>query len=213
MNWRVQELYCRTFNILRDHWDHPYNNVRQRDGNRVYTCLLFTESFHISKLQSISWWISLFCAYTIYHLLKLLFPTLVLRHQIAATLATLTNMDVPWAGPEAGNIGQGFPTKKLFIEEVTPMLSLNCPNPEFQSSRSLSPASLNTSHSSSEDVSMETVEDEETKRGKRILEMVSLWVCHTIRTSSSSFDPILYELLPYMCQFIGTIPSAFIFYC
>ena len=60
---------------------------------------------------------------------------------------------------------------------------------------------------------METVEDEETKRGKRILEMVSLWVCHTIRTSSSSFDPILYELLPYMCQFIGTIPSAFIFYC
>lgn len=153
MNWRVQELYCRTFNILRDHWDHPYNNV---------------------------------------------------RHQIAATLATLTNMDVPWAGPEAGNIGQGFPTKKLFIEEVTPMLSLNCPNPEFQSSRSLSPASLNTSHSSSEDVSMETVEDEETKRGKRILEMVSLWVCHTIRTSSSSFDPILYELLPYMCQFIGT---------
>lgn len=48
-------------------------------------------------------------------------------------------------------------------------------------SRSLSPASLNTSHSSTEDVSMETVEDEETKRAKRILEMVSLWVCHTIR--------------------------------
>ena len=48
--------------------------------------------------------------------------------------------------------------------------------------RSLSPASLNTSHSSStEDVSMETVEDEETKRAKRVLEMVSLWVCHTIR--------------------------------
>ena len=47
--------------------------------------------------------------------------------------------------------------------------------------RSLSPASLNTSHSSTEDVSMETVEDEETKRAKRILEMVSLWVCHTIR--------------------------------
>ena len=41
MNWRVQELYCRTYNILREHWDHPYNNV---------------------------------------------------RHQIAATLATLTNM-------------------------------------------------------------------------------------------------------------------------
>ena len=47
--------------------------------------------------------------------------------------------------------------------------------------RSLSPASLNTSHSSTEDVSMETVEDEETKRAKRVLEMVSLWVCHTIR--------------------------------
>ena len=84
MNWRVQELYCRTYNILREHWDHPYNNV---------------------------------------------------RHQIAATLATLTNMDIPWAGAEAGNVGQGFPTKKLFIDEVTPMLTLNCPNPEFQGSR------------------------------------------------------------------------------
>ena len=47
--------------------------------------------------------------------------------------------------------------------------------------RSLSPASLNTSHSSTEDVSMETVEDEETKRAKRVLELVSLWVGHTIR--------------------------------
>jgi hypothetical protein len=47
MNWRVQELYCRTYNILREHWDHPYNNV---------------------------------------------------RHQIAATLATLTNMDIPFQG-------------------------------------------------------------------------------------------------------------------
>ena len=84
MNWRVQELYCRTYNILREHWDHPYNNV---------------------------------------------------RHQIAATLATLTNMDIPWAGAKAGNVGQGFPTKKLFIDEVTPMLTLNDPNPEFQGSR------------------------------------------------------------------------------
>ena len=51
---------------------------------------------------------------------------------------------------------------------------------------------------------METVEDEETKRGKRILEMVALWLCHTIRLSSSAVDPVLYELLPYMCQYIGT---------
>ena len=87
MSWRVQELNCRTYNILREHWDHPYNNV---------------------------------------------------RHQIAATLATLTNMDIPWAGAEAGNVGQGFPTKKLFIDEVTPMLTLNCPNPEFQGSRLVS---------------------------------------------------------------------------
>ena len=85
MNWRVQELYCRTYNILRDHWDHPYNNV---------------------------------------------------RHQISMTLATLTNLDIPWAGAEAGNVGQGFPTKKLFIDEVTPLLSLNCPNPEFKSASS-----------------------------------------------------------------------------
>ena len=157
MNWRVQELYCRTYNILREHWDHPYNNV---------------------------------------------------RHQIAATLATLTNMDIQWAGIEGGNLGQGFPSKKLFIDEVTPLLTLNCPNPEFRLSRSLSPnSSLNTSHSSSEDVSMasmDTVEDEESKKGKRILEMVSLWVCHTIRLSSTTVDPVMYELLPYMCQYIGT---------
>ena len=157
MNWRVQELYCRTYNIIREHWDHPYNNV---------------------------------------------------RHQIAATLATLTNMDIQWAGIEGGNIGQGFPSKKLFIDEVTPLLTLNCPNPEFRLSRSLSPnSSLNTSHSSSEDVSMasmDTGEDEESKRGKRILEMVSLWVCHTIRLSSTTVDPVMYELLPYMCQYIGT---------
>ena len=91
---------------------------------------------------------------------------------------------------------------------MTPLLTLNCPNPEFRLSRSLSPnSSLNTSHSSSEDVSMaslDTVEDEESKRAKRILEMVSLWVCHTIRLSSTTVDPVLYELLPYMCQYIGT---------
>ena len=127
MNWRVQELYCRAYNILREHWAHPFQAV---------------------------------------------------RHQIAATLATLTSMDIPWAGPGAkpgDNIGEGFPSKKLFIDEVVPLLSLNCPNPEFSGSRSLSPASsINTSHSSSEDVSMaEPGEDEEPKRGKRTLEMVS----------------------------------------
>lgn len=127
MNWRVQELYCRAYNILREHWAHPFQAV---------------------------------------------------RHQIAATLATLTSMDIPWAGPGAkqgDNIGEGFPSKKLFIDEVVPLLSLNCPNPEFSGSRSLSPSSsINTSHSSSEDVSMaEPGEDEESKRGKRTLEMVS----------------------------------------
>jgi len=153
MNWRVRELYCRTYNILKDHWAHPYNNV---------------------------------------------------RHQIASTMATLTSMDIPWAGTGGGNVGEGFPTKKLFIEEVIPRLNLNSPNPEFRSSRSLSPASVNTSHSSSEDVSMEVLEDEETKRANRTLEMVSLWICHQIRLSSSSLDPVLFELLPYLCQFIGT---------
>jgi len=34
--------------------------------------------------------------------------------------------------------------------------------------------------------------------------MVSLWICHQIRLSSSSLDPVLFELLPYLCQFIGT---------
>ena len=155
MNWRVRGLYCRTYNILREHWAHPFTNV---------------------------------------------------RHQIASTLATLTIMDIPWAGAEGGTLGEGFPNKKLFIQEVIPKLSLNSPNPEFLS-REESP---NTSHSSSEDVSMETVdrdsegEDSETKTASRTLEMVSLWICHQIRLSSASLDPALFELLPYLCQFIGT---------
>jgi len=36
------------------------------------------------------------------------------------------------------------------------------------------------------------------------LSLVSLWICHHIRLSSSSLDPILFNLLPYFCQFIGT---------
>jgi len=153
MNWRVRGLYCRTYNILKDHWDHPFTNV---------------------------------------------------RHQIASTLATLTLMDIPWAGAEGGTIGQGFPSKRLFIEEVMPRLTLNSPNPEFSSSsRDVSP---NTSHGSSEDVSMEAVgeEDTEAKRASRTLEMVSLWICHQIRLSSASLDPALIQLLPFLCQFIGT---------
>jgi proteasome activator subunit 4 len=161
MNWRVRGLYCRTYNILREHWAHPFTNV---------------------------------------------------RHQIASTLATLTIMNSPWAGEEGGTLGEGFPTKQLFIREVIPHLSLNSPNPEFSSmSREVSP---NTSNGSSEDVSMDTVEgrgadgdegeDSETKRANRTLEMVSLWICHQIRLSSASLDPALFELLPYLCQFIGT---------
>jgi len=153
MNWRVRSLYCRTYNILREHWAHPFTNV---------------------------------------------------RHQIASTLANLTIMDIPWFGEKGTTVGQGFPTKKLFIQEIIPKLNLNSHNPEF-SSREDSP---NTSHSSSEDVSMETVEgkeeDTETKRANRTLEMVSLWICHQIRLSSVSLDPVLFELLPYLCQFIGT---------
>ena len=42
---------------------------------------------------------------------------------------------------------------------------------------------------------METVEDEETKRGKRILEMVALWLCHAVQLSSSSVA----QLLPCLC--------------
>ena len=155
MNWRVRGLYCRAYNILREHWAHPFTNV---------------------------------------------------RHQIASTLATLTIMDIPWAGEEGGTLGEGFPNKKLFIQEVIPKLSLNSPNPEFLS-REVSP---NTSHGSSEDVSMETAdrdsegEDSEAKTASRTLEMVSLWICHQIRLSSASLDPALFELLPYLCQFIGT---------
>ena len=141
-NWRVCELYCRAYSALREHWAHPYTNV---------------------------------------------------RHQVAATLATLTSMDTAWAGAGGGNIGHSFPTKRMFVEAVTPLLTLNCPNPEFQHSKP-----------GGEDESMESAEEEETRRGKRLLETVALWLCHTLQLSSSAVDPVLYELLPYMCQYIGT---------
>jgi len=192
-NWRVRELYCRTYNILKEHWAHPYNNV---------------------------------------------------RHQIASTLATLLSMDIPVMGAKPGwNVGKGFPTKKLFIEEVLPRLNLNFHNPEFSDcSREDSPVSTVTggqsngsssglsngssnglsngsssglsngssrgqSNGSSEDVSMD-VEDEEkkeeTRRANHTLETVSLWICHQIRVSSVSVQEEMFQLLPYLCQFIGT---------
>ena len=52
---------------------------------------------------------------------------------------------------------------------------------------------------SGEDVRLESAGE-----ARRLLEMVALWLCHTIRLSSSAVDPVLYELLPYMCQYIGT---------
>jgi len=157
MNWRVRDLFCRTYNILRDHWAHPFTNV---------------------------------------------------RHQIASTIATLTAMDIVWEGDaDRPNIGTGFPTKQLFIEEVIPHLTLNSHNPEFSNGNSKSrDDSPNTSLSSSEDVSMASVEpeDDNNKQATRTLEMVSLWLCHQIRLSSVSVDPVLFQLLPYLCQFIGT---------
>jgi len=47
-------------------------------------------------------------------------------------------------------------------------------------------------------------QDTEKKVANRALEMVSLWVCHSIRLSSSSLSPSMLKLLPYFCQFIGT---------
>jgi len=160
-NWRVRELYCRTYNILKEHWAHPYNNV---------------------------------------------------RHQIASTLATLLAMDIPVVGAKPGwNVGKGFPTKKLFIDEVLPKLNLNFHNPEFSDcSREDSPVSTvgaqsNGTNGSSDDVSMSMdVEDEETRRANHTLETVSLWICHQIRVSSVSLQEEMFQILPYLCQFIGT---------
>jgi len=167
-NWRVRHLYTRTYNILRSHWDHPYNNV---------------------------------------------------RHQIASTLATLLSMDIPLLGAKGWkseqesqwNVGGGFPTKKMFLDEMIPLLNLNVRNPEFikeetPSSGTATPSMMeDTPNTSTEDVSMTTdTEDEDTKKSNRILETVSLWVMHQIRQSSATVSTELFRLLPYLCQFIGT---------
>jgi len=171
-NWRARDLFVRTYNILRQHWDHPYNNV---------------------------------------------------RHQIANTMSTLLCMDIPLKGSankEEWNIGDGFPTKKTFLDEIIPMLNLHHPNPEF--SREETPVSGMTTpisgtatpqpptaeaspNTSSEDISMTTdVDDEETKRSNRILETASLWLTNQIRNFSSTMSVEMFRLLPYLCQFIGT---------
>jgi len=160
-NWRVRELYSRTYNILRSHWDHQFNNV---------------------------------------------------RHQIANTLATLLSMDIKIHGVTAeANIGNGFPTKKMFLDEMIPLLNLNSHNPEFTreetpASGSVTPSTAElTPNTSSEDVSMSTdTEDEDVKRGNRILETASLWILHQIRISSATLSVEMFRMLPYLCQFIGT---------
>ena len=54
------------------------------------------------------------------------------RHQIANTLATLLCLDIPVVGlGQDLNVGAGFPTKKMFLDEVIPQLNLNYHNPEF----------------------------------------------------------------------------------
>jgi proteasome activator subunit 4 len=160
-NWRIRELYNRTYNILRSHWDHPYTNV---------------------------------------------------RHQIANTLATLLSMDIPILGvQDTFNVGTGFPTKKMFLDEVIPMLNLNYHNPEF--SREETPVSgvgstpsstTETPNTSSEDVSMTMEVDEDTKKGNRILETVSLWILNQIKISSATITEEMFRILPFLCQFIGT---------
>jgi len=41
-------------------------------------------------------------------------------------------MDIPLYGVnDKFNVGSGFPTKKMFLDEVIPMLNLNYHNPEF----------------------------------------------------------------------------------
>jgi len=60
-------------------------------------------------------------------------------------------------------------------------------------------------NTSSEDISMSTeADDEETKKGNRILETVSLWLTNQIRNFSSTMSVEMFRLLPYLCQFIGT---------
>ena len=82
-------------------------------------------------------------------------------------------------------VGPGFPTKKLFIEEIVPKLNIKFHNPEFSDcSREESPVSAIADHeavrAAGEDVTMD-VEDEETRRSNNTLETVSLWICHQIR--------------------------------
>ena len=129
-----------------------------------------------------------------------------MRHQIASTLATLTFMDIPWAGEDGGSLGEGFPNKRLFIQEVIPKLNLNSATQEVMDRK----GSTTNTCGSSDDVSMQ-IDDEsfkgkdyEAKTASRTLETVSLWICQQIQISSVSLDPALFDLLPQLCQFIGT---------
>ena len=155
LNWRVQSLYCRAFNILRSHWAERAS---------------------------------------------------VVRHQIASTLATLTFMDIPWAGEHGVSLGEGFPNKRLFIQEVIPKLNLNSPTQEVMDRKGSPPDTCGSSDDVSMEIEDESLEgkDSEAKTASRTLETVSLWICHQIQISSASLDPALFDLLPHLCQFIGT---------
>ena len=56
-------------------------------------------------------------------------------------------MDIPLLGVPGDpqwNVGNGFPTKKMFLDEVIPMLNLNHHNPEF--SKEETPVSGGNNH-------------------------------------------------------------------
>lgn len=161
-NWKVRDLYQRTYTDIKDHLSHPYLKVRR---------------------------------------------------QIASTVATLLAMDISYDNG-ASNFGEGFPTKKSFIDEVLPKLNLNFHNPELNGivkqngTLDVNDGNLDTlneaSNSSAMDVDTQPEEDKAKKtEAARLLETVAVWLAQYIQVSSSTFSEDVFNLLPFFCQFVG----------
>ena len=84
LNWKLLPLYKQTYEMIKRHWDHPYQKVR----------------FHVSKIMS-----------------------------------TLTVMDVNYRPDSSSEIrvhcGDGFPTRKQFLDDILPRCKINVHNPEL----------------------------------------------------------------------------------
>ena len=107
-----------------------------------------------------------------------------IRTHISKMYATLMTMDVEYLDLNGWNSGgRQFPKINNFIAEIIPKLNLNSHNPEIANN-------------------ME-VDNNADENSMYLLETVSCWLLYYIQICSSAMNPSIYQLLPYLCQFIG----------